>query len=195
MNRRGRLSTVKRRHQLRIIGGRWRGRRLNVPAIDGLRPTTDRIRETVFNWLQSEIVGANCLDLFAGTGALGFEALSRGASSVILLDNNSSSCRLIKQTAREFGAVRALVCCTDAIHWLHNYRGSPFDVVFIDPPFYSGLATRALEALGGGKLLSPRARVYLEQPRDRTEWSLPPSWHVLREARTAGVRYALLTQG
>lgn len=152
--------------QLRIIGGQWRSRRLRFPAIDGLRPTLDRIRETVFNWLQFDVEGARVLDAFAGSGALGFEALSRGAKEVIFLEKHPAAALQLKDNLQLLDARNAQVWAGDALLWLEQ-NPEPFDLVFIDPPFHKNLLQPAIDALR----LLPGALVYVEH-----EASLQPQW-------------------
>lgn len=161
--------------KLRIIGGQWRGRRLSVPDASGLRPTGDRAREVLFNWLQDRIRGARCLDLFAGTGALGLEAASRGAASVTLVERDRKLAALLARVAAEWpGGDMLHIVRGDALVWLAREAessagrqdlapgGAPFDLVFVDPPFDAGLYARTLAALRRPGLLAAGARVYVE---------------------------------
>lgn len=152
--------------QLRIIGGQWRSRRLRFPAIDGLRPTLDRIRETVFNWLQFDVEGSRVLDAFAGSGALGFEALSRGAKEVIFLEKHPAAALQLKDNLQLLEARNAQVWAGDALLWLEQ-NPEPFDLVFLDPPFHKNLLQPAIDALR----LLPGALIYVEH-----EASLQPQW-------------------
>jgi 16S rRNA (guanine966-N2)-methyltransferase len=178
--RRGRPSRV------RIIGGAWRRRWLPVAPVPGLRPSADAQRETLFNWLQPGLPGATVLDLFAGTGALGLEAASRGAASVLLLEKNPVAARQLEANCRLLGAGQVTVRQDDALRLLAQGRDAaglvPFNVVFIDPPFGKGLVAPVLEQLLGGGWLAPDARVYVEQ---ESALAAPPGWEVLRE-RTGG---------
>ena len=150
--------------KIRITGGQWRGRKLSVPDLPGLRPTGDRARETLFNWLQSRIRGARCLDLFAGTGALGLEAASRGAAAVTLVEQDRELAGRLGRIAADWpGGELIEVICADALAWLPGAQG-PFDLVFVDPPFAGELHLRVLEHLARPGLLDPDARVYLESP-------------------------------
>ncbi len=152
--------------KIRIIGGQWRGRKLVVPERAGLRPTGDRVRETLFNWLQPHIIGARCLDLFAGTGALGLEAASRGAGSVVMIEHDRELAGRLRQVADEWpGGERIEVIHTNAFRWLDN-AGDPFGIVFVDPPFGQGLQLKAIDALVERGLLSTDALVYVEQAID-----------------------------
>lgn len=143
--------------QLRIIGGEWRSRRLRFPAIDGLRPTMDRVRETLFNWLQFDIEGARVLDAFAGSGALGLEALSRGAKEVVFLEKNPKAALQLKDNLKTLQAPNAQVWAGDALQWLSD-NPEPYDLVFLDPPFGQQLLQPALQQL----TLLPGALVYVE---------------------------------
>lgn len=175
--------------QIRIIGGRWRGTRLAVPASPGLRPSSDRVRETLFNWLMQAVPGANVLDLFAGTGALGWEALSRGAAHAVLVERDPALALALRETAVRLSAQdRADVVSADGIAWLSGYSGAPFDIAFLDPPFADGLWQRALAALA--PRLAARALVYVESPADALP-AVPAAWTLHREGRTREVRFAL----
>jgi len=177
--------------KVRIIGGRWRGRRIGVPSLPALRPSPDRVRETLFNWLQSVIGGARCLDLFAGTGALGIEALSRGASHVVFVDCEPMVARHLNDTVRQLEAeAMASVYVADAMRFLDGpVQG--FDVVFLDPPFASDLLGRALSRLANG-WLRPGGHVYAESSADAGLPELPPGWVVHRSGRAGQVGYHLL---
>ncbi len=156
--------------QLRIIGGQWRSRRLNFPAIEGLRPTMDRIRETLFNWLQDDVEGKRVLDVFAGSGALGFEALSRGAKEVQFLEKSTQAVAQIKANLVLLEAGNAQVWAGDSLVWLEQHN-SEFDLVFLDPPFHQGLLQPAMDALK----LAVGALVYVEhEPAFRPQW--PKNW-------------------
>jgi 16S rRNA (guanine966-N2)-methyltransferase len=177
-------------NRLRIIGGSWRGRPLAFPPVEAVRPSPDRVRETLFNWLQGSIVGARCLDLFAGSGALGFEALSRGASHVTFVDREPRLGRHLTETLRRLGADSAVVVVQDATAFL---RSPPqrFDVVFLDPPFASGLLQEVCNALTHDWLAS-EAWVYIESPADQPLPVLPAGWSVHRTKRAGQVGYHLL---
>ena len=175
---------------VRIIGGKWRGRRLAVVEAPGLRPTADRIRETLFNWLTPAIDGARCLDLFAGTGALGLEALSRGAAAVCFVEYQAAVARALEASLERLGCDTAQVVVADARRFLGG-RPRRFDVVFLDPPFDDDVGLGDLCTLLGTGWLAGDARVYLEMPRDQGLTVLPPGWTVLREKSAGQVRYAL----
>jgi len=172
--------------RVRIIGGEHRGRRIAVADRPGLRPTPDRVRETLFNWLGQRLEGLACLDLFAGSGALGFEAASRGAARVVMVENDRiafEGLRKAKQLLRVSGLE---VVFEDALKYLSR-DGERFDVVFLDPPFGQNALAAALERLPAR--LSPGARVYVEAPE---AVELPAPWRELRRARAGQVSYQLL---
>ena len=151
---------------VRIVGGQWRGRRLPVVDAPGLRPSGDRVRETLFNWLQGAVEGARCADLFAGTGALGFEAASRGAREVVLVERAPRVAAQLEQSAAMLGAGQVKVINGDALAWLGHRPAASLDLVFIDPPFDSDLAGQALEAISASACLSDGALVYVEALAD-----------------------------
>ena len=178
---------------LRIIGGQWRSRLLRFAAVGGLRPTPNRIRETLFNWLREPIGGATCLDLFAGSGALGFEALSRGAARAILIERDATACRSLAENARMLQAANAEIHQTSAWDWLRQTRQPPasIDIVFLDPPFAGGLLPRACETLEHSGLLAAGARVYLESETTLDPRRLPDNWHIRKSATAGEVHYFL----
>lgn len=188
MTRQGRPSRV------RIIGGAWRRRWLPVAAVPGLRPSADAQRETLFNWLQPRLPGATVLDLFAGTGALGLEAASRGARSVLLVEKSPVAARQLEANCRLLGAAQVTVRHDDALRLLaQGWEGTdpgPFDIVFVDPPFEQGLVAPVLQRLVGGGWLAPEARVYVEQ---ESRLPAPAGWEVLRERTGGQARGFLLT--
>jgi len=176
---------------LRIIGGTWRGRRLRFPASAALRPTPDRVRETLFNWLGGRVVGARCLDLFAGSGALGLEALSRGAARVLFIEHQPAAARelaklVVEWGAREAGEVRR----DDALRFL-NGPAEPFDLVFLDPPFDTDLASRAAVRLEAGGWLADRALIYLESAARAGIPAMPAGWTMLKGKSAGEVGYHL----
>ena len=180
----GRAGAAARRNRVRIIAGKWRSRLVKFPPAIALRPTPDRVRETLFNWLGQRLDGLACLDLFAGSGALGFEALSRGAARVVMVERERAVARQLRDSARDLGA-QAEVVESDALDYLER-TPDRFDLAFVDPPFATNLAVRALALLP--RSLRPGARVYVESA-DRLDPG--PAWHVLREDRAGAVRYAL----
>lgn len=179
------------RNQLRIIGGAWRSRRLAFPDVEGLRPTPDRVRETLFNWLMPIIHGARCLDLFAGSGALGLEALSRGASTLVLLDRDPRVITTLRGHLQTLKAEGATLLQQNALDYLQG-EATPFDVVFLDPPFRQGLLEPALQLLATRGWLAPGARVYLEQEAEQPMLPLPEEWALLRELKAGQVACRLV---
>jgi 16S rRNA (guanine966-N2)-methyltransferase len=177
-------------NQLRIVGGRWRGMRIDFPDIQAIRPSPDRVRETLFNWLQTYIPGARCLDLFAGSGALGIEALSRGASAVTFVDREPQVGRHLTQTLQRLGAIGASVKTEDASRFLER-TPQPFDVVFLDPPFASTLLPAVFARLPQG-WLAPEAHIYVECPADVPLPPLSSGWSVYRSKQAGQVGYHLL---
>ncbi|MBK1700270.1 16S rRNA (guanine(966)-N(2))-methyltransferase RsmD [Thiococcus pfennigii] len=175
---------------LRIVGGELRGRRLPVPRQPGLRPTPDRVRETLFNWLQPVIAGSRCLDLFAGSGALGLEARSRGAAHVVLIERVESVVRALRTTVRDWQLTGVEVRRADALRWL---EGTPlaFDIVFLDPPFAAGLLGPACARLAAGGWLAAGAQVYLEAAAADGLPPLPADWALVREGRAGDVAFGL----
>jgi 16S rRNA (guanine966-N2)-methyltransferase len=175
---------------LRIIAGRHRGRRLRFPAGVEIRPTPDRVRETLFNWLQPRMDQARVLDLFAGSGALGLEALSRGAAQVTFVEKDRRAAAAIMDVTREWQEANARVVCESAIKWLEAPSSEPpFDIVFLDPPYDSELLAQSAAALAGR--LAPDARVYLERRAREPLPVLPGSWKELRAGRAGEVGYHL----
>jgi len=175
----------RRPGRLRIIGGRLKGSRLEVPLWPGLRPTPDRLRETLFNWLQSSIIGARCLDLFAGSGALGLEAESRGAASVVLVEREPALAASLRANGVRLQAT-AEVVCAEAGAWLRT-TPRPFDLVFLDPPFADQLwQSISLQLEQGGWLADP-AWVYVETP-DQQDFDPPSGWQLQRATRVGAVQ-------
>jgi len=175
-----------RPNTVRIIGGLWRSRILEFPDVAGLRPTPDRVRETLFNWLGRDLTGLACLDLFAGSGALGFEALSRGAASVVMVEKNAAALAALRENARKLGAGNLTVVRGDALEFARG-ASSLFDVVFVDPPYRLGLQAAALALVRG--LLVEGARVYAESG---AALQPPQGWTILRHARAGKVHFHLL---
>lgn len=181
---------------LRIIGGLWRGRKLQFPDVDGLRPTGDRIRETLFNWLAPEIQGARCLDLFAGSGALGIEALSRGAAASIMVEQDSKAAAQLKTN---LGLLDKEAACNeagqvvqrDALTLLQQGNpAAPYHIVFVDPPFQLNLWQSVIDALESGNWLAEDATIYIEAGRD-SEYHPPINWQLHRDKTTGSVSYKL----
>jgi 16S rRNA (guanine966-N2)-methyltransferase len=176
---------------LRIIGGQWRGRRLRFPAEPEIRPTPDRVRETLFNWLGERVRGSRCLDLFAGSGALGLEALSRGAAHVQFVERHPAAARGLAELLAAWGAQQAPVARDDALRFLAG-PARVFDIVFLDPPFDSGLVQPAAAELERGGWLAPQALVYLECGAAGPLPVLPATWQLAKSKRAGQVGYHLL---
>lgn len=179
-------------NRLRIIGGQWRGRKLAFPDVPGLRPTPDRVRETLFNWLQNDIHGARCLDLFAGSGALGLEALSRGASRVVLVDESAAATGQLEENLHTLHCDDARVVRLTVQTFLERGPGDArYDVVFLDPPFGQGLIPPSLQLLADRGWLAPGARIYIESENQLRDLPLPTGWQLLKEKRSGQVIYRL----
>lgn len=177
-------------NRLRIIAGRWRGVPIAFPPRAELRPTPDRVRETLFNWLQPVILGARCLDLFAGSGALGFEALSRGAAHVVFVDRDRDVTRHLATLASQLRTTDATIEMADATAFLER-EPQTFDIVFLDPPYASNALADVCRRLAGG-WVAPGGHVYLEAPADTGLPTLPATWSVHRTKRAGQVGYHLL---
>jgi 16S rRNA (guanine966-N2)-methyltransferase len=184
---------------VRIIAGRWKGRRIRFTA-DGIRPTSDRVRETLFNWLSPHIADARCLDMFAGTGALGLEALSRGAGHVVFIERNRAAFRQLQGNIDQLDSAAAsksaTLICGDAravnLATLTARKGQgPFDIVFLDPPFEAADLQDLCTLLEQSGCLSSDTLIYIEQPRSTDLSVLPDGWRMERERTTGKVRYAL----
>jgi 16S rRNA (guanine966-N2)-methyltransferase len=177
--------------QLRIIGGQWRSRRLTFPDAPGLRPTPDRVRETLFNWLAPTIEGARVLDLFAGSGALYLEALSRGASMALALDSNSAAITSLRQNLAALECTAGQLVHTDALRHLEGQPAQQFDVVFLDPPFHQGLLPAACALLEERNWLADEAWIYTESEIPPATIGVPGKWRLHREKKAGQVYYAL----
>ncbi len=180
------------RNQLRIIGGDWRGRKLVFPDLPGLRPTPDRVRETLFNWLTPVIRHARCLDLFAGSGALGLEALSRSADEVVLVD---SQAQVIANLQKNIDVLQAsdrvhLQQC-DARQYLQSLKGC-FDLIFLDPPYHQGLLQPCIDSLYERGALNQQGYLYFEANRDEALPQLPVAWTVHRQKSAGQIVYYLV---
>ena len=174
---------------LRIIGGTWRSRRLTFPGLAGLRPTPDRVRETLFNWLQPWLPGATCLDLFAGSGALGIESLSRGAGEVLLVEQDAVAVSALRANLSLLQARSAEVLQADARVFLRG-TARPFDIVFLDPPYDSGLLAECSAQLATGGWVKGGGLIYLEAAGQQ-DLPLPAAWTLLRSKRAGQVGYHL----
>jgi len=177
-------------NRVRIIGGTHRGRMVAFADLPGLRPTGDRVRETLFNWLQPLVAGSTCLDLFAGSGALGFEAASRDAKRVVMVEQSPKAAGLIREQASKLALSAVEAVCAEALGWL-ACGDERFDIVFLDPPFAAGLLESICTALQAHHRLNPNARIYLEQDASNPLPRLPENWETLRDKRAGQVRYLL----
>ncbi len=175
---------------VRIISGQWRGRKLPVHDVEGLRPTTDRVKETVFNWLAQDIYQAKCLDLFTGSGGLSFEALSRGAESITMLELDKKAANQLQQNLTTIGATNANVLNTDSLKYLAQ-TGTPHDLVFIDPPFRKDLIQNIIDLLEANNWLTPHAMIYIEAEKELGEIVTPSHWRLHREKIAGQVCYRL----
>jgi len=179
------------KNEVRIIGGKWKGRKLKFPQVPGLRPSLGRCRETLFNWLAPEIHDARCLDLFAGSGALGFEALSRGAASVVFVERNRAAAAALRNNAALIEANGVEVVSQDAFRYLARSSAS-FGLVLLDPPFDTQLLERALATLAEGRHLADGAQVYFETgPRQPLRH---PGYELIRESRAGDAHFGLLAR-
>lgn len=177
--------------EVRIISGQWRGRKLPVLDVQGLRPTTDRVKETLFNWLMQETQGREVLDCFSGSGSLAFEALSRHAHSALLLERDSKAAAQLKQNLARLQCSNAEVRQTDTMQFLATPALRQFDLVFIDPPFRQGLALPCAALLQQG-WLKPGALIYLETEKELDISSLPQNWHLMKDKIAGQLAYRLL---
>lgn len=175
---------------VRIIGGAWRRHRIAIPPGANLRPTPDRVRETLFNWLGPKLAGAHCLDLYAGTGVLGFEALSRGAARVVMVERDAGAAEALERVRQELDCQTEIVC-TEAGRYLKQAGIGPFDIVFVDPP-YSDSVVPVLESILPA--LNPGAEIYLERARGE-QWPELPGVGWSRRATAGGVEYGLAEAG
>ncbi|MDH1009038.1 16S rRNA (guanine(966)-N(2))-methyltransferase RsmD [Pseudomonas nicosulfuronedens] len=177
--------------QLRIIGGEWRSRRFAFPDGPGLRPTPDRVRETLFNWLAAYVPGARVLDPFAGSGALFLEALSRGASAGLALDTNGEAVAALRSTLDTLKCANGQLVMTDSLRYLDNQAAQPFDLVFLDPPFHQDLLQNTCRLLEERGWLAKDAWVYTESEAVPSSLGLPANWRLHREKKAGSVHYAL----
>lgn len=178
-------------NQLRIIGGQWRSRRLAFPDEPGLRPTPDRVRETLYNWLAAHINGAHLLDCFAGSGALFLEGLSRGATGGTALELNRNAVTSLRDNLQLLDASQGEVIHTDSLHWLDQSASRQFDLVLLDPPFHQGLLQRSCQLVQEQGWLAPDALIYTESEQPPSTLGLPASWQLHREKHSGQVYYAL----
>ncbi len=180
--------------EVRIIAGLWRGRKLPVLNAEGLRPTTDRVKETLFNWLMTDSAGARCLDCFAGSGSLGFEALSRQAQAVTFLEKFADAAKILHKNLASLRTDKGHVVHTDSLQFLAQQNGAePFDIIFVDPPFHQGFVPQVLERLKQNGWLADNALIYVETEKQHPPLPLPENWQVIKE-KTAGQVVSRLIQ-
>jgi 16S rRNA (guanine966-N2)-methyltransferase len=182
------MAQKSRKGTVRIIAGEWRGRRLPVVDLPGLRPSGDRLRETLFNWLQLFLPGAACADLFAGTGALGLEAASRGAASVVLVERQVRAAAQLQENIDLLKAEQVRLFRGDALSWLRSQGSETLDIIFVDPPFEQDAGAKVLDGIHESGCLRPGGLVYLESPANSLTALLPPGWQTWREKTMGDVR-------
>ncbi|MBO6226526.1 MAG: 16S rRNA (guanine(966)-N(2))-methyltransferase RsmD [Shewanella sp.] len=180
-----------RTSSIRIIGGEWRSRKLTVPDVPGLRPTPDRVRETLFNWLAPTIQGARVLDAFTGSGALFLEALSRGASTGVAIDANTNAVNNLRRNLALLQGDDAEVLRADSLHYLSNKAEQGFDIVLLDPPFHQDLLLSACQLLEDNNWLNKDAWIYTESEQAPSSLGVPSTWRLHREKHTGQVHYTL----
>lgn len=183
------------RGRLRIVAGIWRSRVLEIADLPGLRPTSERIRETLFNWLTPHLAGARCLDLYAGTGALGLEALSRGAAAAIFVEKSPSAVAVLQLNVETLEAAGADIKVADAVDYLRTAETKQFDIVFLDPPFADDSLAELCRLIDERDLLANGANVYLEQDRAVATPKLPDGWSMTKNKTAGEVRYMLVATG
>lgn len=184
------VKNLKPTGNIRIIAGKHRGRKLPVLMADGLRPTTDRVKETVFNWLMPYINQSRCLDCFAGAGSLGFEALSRNAEQVTFVELDKNAARQLSENKSLLSADNATIINDNVLNFLSTTVPSPVDIVFIDPPFRKNLVNEVIGLLANG-WLSEQALIYIEMENENDQLSLPDNWSLLKEKVAGQVSYRL----
>ncbi|HAU19105.1 MAG TPA: 16S rRNA (guanine(966)-N(2))-methyltransferase RsmD [Marinobacter adhaerens] len=177
--------------ELRIIGGDWRSRKLRFPDAGGVRPTPARTRETLFNWLAFHLAGSDCLDLFAGSGALGLEALSRGAGQATLVDHTPALAKALRDNLRLLKSDNGEVVCSDVESYLAQRNRPPFDIVFMDPPFRQGWLEKLFPLLEKQAWIKPGGWVYVEHESELPTPSVPVSWQLHRQKSAGQVTYSL----
>lgn len=187
-----RENSAKGLPRLRIIGGLWRSCQVRFPPIDGLRPTPDRVRETLFNWLTGEVPGSRCLDLFAGSGALGLEALSREAAEVVFVDSAAKAIATLRANLADLDCDRGQVVPGDAMTYLDKPCPAPFDIVFLDPPFRRGWLERILPRLAAGGWVKENGWIYIEHEAELATLPVPQNWLEHRRKDAGQVVYRLL---
>ena len=178
--------------EIRIIGGFWRSRRLRFPDVASLRPSPDAVRETLFNWLQNDIPGACCLDLFAGSGAFGFEAASRGASLVTMVESNAEAARTLVLNAGLLGANDVVRVVHGSVEKYLRSVTTPFDIIFMDPPFSDHLIESTCRLLSRGESITASTLLYIESPATKEQLLLPSNWDIIRQKDRSTVRSTLI---
>ena len=176
---------------IRLISGQWRGRKLPVHDVEGLRPTTDRVKETLFNWLATDVRHSRCLDVFAGSGSLGFEALSRYASYVMMIEQEPKAARQLQQNLQTLQCTQAQVVCRDALQVLQQPCTEPFELVFLDPPFRKELLSQVIPLLEQQGWLADSALISLERENEGTPPVIPANWQLLKDKQAGQVCYQL----
>ena len=187
-----RKNNSKNRGKVRITSGEWKNRNLEVPDIDGLRPTSERVRETLFNWLMPSIHKSVCLDLFAGSGSLGFEALSRGAKHCTFVEKSKLAFSQIKTTRTSLNAVNSVVHNCDAIDFLSSVHNHNFNLVFLDPPFSDDYLISSIESIHEYQLVSRGGYIYIEFNKNNDLFDLPDNWSVIRKKIYGNVCFNLI---
>lgn len=182
---------VHKTETVRIIGGQWRSRKLHFPDVMGLRPTPDRVKETLFNWLSPVIHQAVCLDLFAGSGALGFEALSRGAAKVMMIDQSPIAIKALQENKKLLNAENAEIFCSSVPCENPSFLNQKFDIVFLDPPFHQNLVEISSHWLEKNNCIHENSLIYIEAESELKNLSLPSSWSELRSKIAGQVGYHL----
>lgn len=185
------MSKAGNENQLRIIAGKWRGRKLRFADGRGLRPTPDRVRETLFNWLMPVMNGARCLDLFAGSGALGLESLSRGASDVVMIDNNPAVIAQLRENLKLLDNPPVQLIQADGLKWLQQQANQSFDIVFLDPPYADKVLPGCIKWLEQNGWLKNEAWIYIEFPSNQEVPALPENWQWHRNKQAGQVGYHL----
>ena len=178
--------------KIRIIGGQWGSRILRFKAVDGLRPSPDSVRETLFNWLRNDIENARCLDLFAGSGALGFEAASRGAANVTMVERHPLVAKQLKENIQQLDAASSVSVLPMAAEKFLEIENPAFDILFLDPPFDSLLLARACHLIQRNELLASGGLAYLETRAGPDPLPIPDTWHIIRQKRRSGVQSTLI---
>ena len=183
---------MKKTRQLRIIGGQWKSRQIRFPDLVDLRPSPDAVRETLFNWLRDDLDGSECLDLYAGSGAFGFEAISRGASSVVMVDNNYLVIKNLYETRELLHAGNLVEIYHGPASQYLETTTRKFDVIFIDPPFKNYAIHDVCQLLIDRQVLNSNAKVYIESPKSNLPLPIPATWHIIRESQRGMVQSTLI---